>query len=66
VTRTELVRALAPLLGPARREALGRLARGEADEIAIRYDEVRDWAALGRVLSQVPYWDGEEWLTLSN
>ena len=59
-----LVRALGPLVGVATRPRLAALGSGEAQEVAVRYDEVRDWSKFHQVLETVDWWDGPEFILL--
>lgn len=66
MTGRELALLLGPLVGAARRDDLRPLAQGRTDEIAIRYDEVRDWTRFAAVLCMkgVEYRDGQEFILL--
>lgn len=66
MTPRELGEAVRPALGMPPsfrvREALGRLLRGEASEIYVLYEEVKDWKAMEQVINHpdIELQDGAE------
>ncbi len=60
---------LGPLLGIEARPALRALVTGQSTSISMRYDHVRDWAVMERLLSEFApelyILDGEERFTIA-
>ena len=48
------------------REGLGALMRGQAQEISLRYEEVRNWRPIEGLMSseEVGIRDGQEWIVI--
>jgi hypothetical protein len=68
MTGAELAKFLGPLVGIRARQDLRALAQGGIIEIALRFDEIKDWEVLGDFLieraDEIQLYDGQEWFTL--
>lgn len=64
----ELASKLGPLVKTAGRQRLGPLAMGKCVDVHLRYEEVRDWDALGNLLMErsdvLQLYDGMEWFAI--
>ncbi len=67
MTGKELALLLGPLVGAARRDDLRPLAQGKTEEVAVRYDEIKNWVKFRDILHMegVEYRDGQEFITLT-
>ena len=66
MTGRQLALALAPYLTYNTKVKLARLMQG-AMSIALRYDEVKDWSVIEKLIARVDevhFFDGEEWFLL--
>ncbi len=66
MTGRELALALGPFLTYNAKHKLAPLMRG-AMSIALRYDEVKDWSVIEKLIERVDevhFFDGEEWFLL--
>ncbi len=66
MTGRELALALGPHLTYNGKQKLARLMQG-AMSIALRYDEVKDWSVIEKLIARVDevnFFDGEEWFLL--
>lgn len=64
MTGQELARRLSAMVGMAGRQHLSPLARGEVDQVTLRYDHITDWKAFSLLLREhgdaLLLWDGHE------
>ncbi len=66
MTGRQLALALGPHVGYNVKHKLARLMQG-AMSIALRYDEVKDWGVIEKLIERVDevhFFDGEEWFLL--
>lgn len=67
MTGKELAVLLGHMVGMAGRARLRKIAMGKGTEVALRYDEVKDWSGLNKLIEDdgvVELFDGEEWFVL--
>lgn len=67
MTPRALARALGPYVSPVVKPLLAELMRG-SHSIALRYDWVRDWSVIEKLIAnvdEVHFFDGEEWFLLA-
>ena len=66
MTGPKLAALLGRLVTPAGRRQLTPLATGATNDVALRYDHITDWKALGQLLAGtgVVLYDGQEWFIL--
>ncbi len=66
MTGRQLALALGPFVGYNVKQRLARLMQG-AMSIALRYDEVKDWSVIEKLIERVDevhFFDGEEWFLI--
>ncbi len=66
MTGRQLALALGPFVSYNAKHKLARLMQG-AMSIALRYDEVKDWSVIAKLIDRVDevhFFDGEEWFLL--
>lgn len=65
---SDLAKLIGPLVGASVRPRLRLLAIGTTSDIALRYDEINDWAAMAELIVQhsdhLQMYDGQEMFTL--
>ncbi len=64
----DLARLLGKHITPSGRQRLQSLVRGESSDVVLRYDEVTNWDAVGKILidhvNELQLFDGQEWFTI--